>query len=162
MLWTVRESLEHVLYKLVMVRLVVTNGSPRWLPRADAELQDALDALRSAEVLRAAEVDDILPASSRHPQRSTITALIKAAPEPWPAVFAEHRGALRLLVTEIEAATAENKRILLAAVRRTRMPAACANPPTRDDSGVTAAAAYRAALATLATVPQLSLRDFLI
>lgn len=160
LLWTVRESLEAVLYRLIVVRLVLTDGSPRWLPRADAELQDALEALRSVEVLRAAEVDGIVHAA-RTPKRASLGSLMKIAPEPWPGVFAEHREALRLLLTEIDAATAANKRILIAAVRRKRMPAACTNRPARDEAAVAAAAAYRAALATMATVPQLSLREFL-
>lgn len=160
LLWTVRDTLEAVLYRLIVVRLVLTDGSPRWLPRADADLQDALEALRSVEVLRAAEVDGIVHAG-RKPERGSLAALIKIAPEPWPKVFAEHRDALRLLVTEVEAATAENKRLLLAAGRRRRMPATCATHPVRDDTAATAAAAYRSALATLATLPQLSLQEFL-
>lgn len=161
LLWTVRESLDTVLYRLIVVRLIVTGGSPRWLPRADADLQDALEALRSVEVLRAAEVDGIVHAT-RKPQRGSLAALIKIAPDPWPKVFAEHRNALRLLMTEIEAATAENKRLLMAAVRRKHTPATCAAHPTPDEAAVRAAAAFRSALTTLATVPQLSLQDFLV
>lgn len=160
MLWTVRESLEAVLYRLIVVRLILTDGSPRWLPRAEADLQAALETLRSVEVLRAAEVDGIVHAA-RRPERGSLAALMKIAPEPWPNVFDEHRSSLRLLMTEIEAATAENKRLLLAAVRRRRMPASCTAHPVRDEAAVTAAAAYRSALATLGTVPQLSLQEFL-
>jgi hypothetical protein len=159
-LWTVRESLESVLYALVVVRLVVTDGSPRWLPRADAELRGALETLRSVEVLRAAEVDGIMQAA-RKPGRSSLSALVKVAPDPWPSVFAEHRDALRVLVDQVDAATAENKRVLQAAAHRKRVPAARSVPPATDDSTDVSAAAYRSALATLDTVPQLSLHEFL-
>jgi hypothetical protein len=160
LLWTVRESLESVLYKLVVVRLVVTDGSPRWLPQADAELRDALDTLRSVEVLRAAEVDDVMQAA-RKPGRSSLAALVKLAPEPWPRVFAEHRDALRVLVDQIDVATAENKQVLQAAAHRTRMPTGRSGRRATEDIAEVSAAAYRSALATLDTVPQLSLHEFL-
>lgn len=164
LLWTVRESLEAVLYKLVMVGLVITDGSPRWLPRADAELRDALEALRSVEVLRAAEVDGIVRAV-RPSAPVSLAAVQQSAPQPWPAVFAEHREALRLLMAEIDSAVADNRRALQTASRRTRVPAGCSTRPSREaqreDAQVTATAAYRSALATLATVPQLSLQEFL-
>ena len=83
------------------------------------------------------------------------------APEPWPAVFADHRDALRLLMTEIGAAVAENKQVLQSAVRKHRMPAACSSRAQRDEAAAAAAASYRSALATLSSVPQLSLEDFL-
>jgi hypothetical protein len=157
LLWTVRESLESVLFKLVVVRLVITDGSPRWLPRADAELRDALETLRSVEVFRAAEVDGIVHAA-RKPDRGSLAGLMKIAPAPWPGVFAEHREALRLLLAQIDEATAENKTVLQAAAHR--RPAPVRAPSAGDDLEV-AAAAYRSALATLDSVPQLSLREFL-
>jgi hypothetical protein len=157
LLWTVRESLEAVLFKLVMVRLVITDGSPRWLPRADAELRDALETLRSVEVFRAAEVDGIVHAA-RKPERGSLAALMTIAPAPWRGVFAEHRAALLLLVAEIEEATAENKSVLQAAAHRRPAPV---RTSAADEAEVAAAAAYRSALATLDTVPQLSLREFL-
>lgn len=158
LLWTVRGHLEFVLYRLVVIRLVVTDGSPRWLPRADAELQDTLAALRSAEVLRAAEFDGVTP-TVRTPSRGSLESLIKVVPEPWPSVFADHRDALWLLIAEIDAATIENTRLLRAASRGSRTPVELSSPAKRDDAVVTAA--YRTALATLETVPQLSLHDFL-
>jgi hypothetical protein len=159
LLWTVRESLESVLYALVVTRLVVTDGSPRWLPRADGVLRDALEALRSVELLRAAEVDGIVRAARKN-EPVSLDALMKTAPEPWPEIFADHRAALRQLVGEIDAAIAETKRVLQAAAHR----------PPRGGADLSGAAAgaeadantvYRFALATLDTVPQLSLQEFL-
>ena len=157
LLWTVRESLESVLYALVVVRLVASDGSPRWLPRAEADLRDALDALRSVEVLRAAEVEGIVQ-GTRKAQRSSLEALTKLAPAPWPLVFADHRDALRLLVTEIETETARTKQLLQTAAHRRPKPSAAASA---DADAAEAAAAHRSMLATLDTVPQLSLREFL-
>jgi hypothetical protein len=144
---------------LVVVRLIVLHGSPRWLPRAEADLQGALEQLRSVELLRAAEVDGIVQAAG-HPEHSSLALLMKVAPDPWPNVFGEHREALRTLVADIDTACTETKRVLQAAARRRLLPSARAPRPTREEAAATSAA-YRSALATLATVPQLSLADFL-
>ena len=160
LLWTVRETLETVQYALVVERLVVTDGSVRWLPRADADVVRALDALRSVEVLRAAEVDEIAHQLGLAGEQ-TLSMLAAMAPEPWPDLFAEHREALRACSSTIDQAIAENARVLASAVRKYRMPAVGSSRPQRDEQKVVAAAAYRAALATLATAPQLSLQDFL-
>jgi hypothetical protein len=143
---------------LVVVRYVATDGSPRWLPRADADLRDALETLRSVEVLRAAEVDGIVH-GTRKPERGSLAAISKIAPAPWPRVFAEHRDALRLLVTEIDAATTQTKQVLQTAAHRRPKPLGAT--AGHGAAAAEAAAAYRSALATLDTLPQLSLREFL-
>ena len=55
----------------------------------------------------------------------------------------------------------DRRRVLETAIRRTPMPPAVGPQSTHDRPQVTAAAAYRAALATLDSVAQLSLHDFL-
>jgi hypothetical protein len=115
-------------------------------------------ARRRGTALRAAEVDAIVGGM---PGSDSLAALIDIAPEPWAGVFEQHREALRLLLTEIDAAAAENRRILKAELRRFRLPARLSARTVRDEDAVTALAAYRASLATTDSIPQLSLQEFL-
>ena len=90
--------------------------------------------LRATEVLRAAEVDAI--AQARAARRSLAGRADRAfAPEPWSDVFAEHRDALRLLMTEIDGGGAENRQVLQAELRRFRMPAPAVRPQRRRGRG---------------------------
>ncbi len=118
-LWSEREALELLLFKLVEEQLVVTSGSPRWLSRADAEVRAALDRMRAGEVVRAAEVE-ALAMSLGLPVETSLAELAAAAPEPWDLVLTEHRNALRELVLEIEAVSAENRRLLDAGAKAVR------------------------------------------
>lgn len=110
-LWTEREALELVLFKLVQQRNLLSAGSSRWLARADEELRDALVQLHSAELFRAIEVDSVaglLDLSAG----ATLAELGAQAPEPWPPLFAEHRARLRSLLCEVDEVSAENRRLL--------------------------------------------------
>jgi hypothetical protein len=102
-LWSEREVLETVLYALTQERLILAAGETRWLHRADAQLRAALDRLRTAEVMRAAELD-ALTDELRLPHETTLAELVSIAPEPWPLVLDEHRAALRDLAAEIDRA----------------------------------------------------------
>src|ERR1700761_8983687 len=57
LLWSERELLEHLLFKLTTEQLVVAAGSTRWLNQADDELQAAIADVQDSEVIRAAEVE---------------------------------------------------------------------------------------------------------
>jgi hypothetical protein len=116
LLWTEREILETVLFKLVQENTIISSGSTRWLNRADAELRAALEQMRAAEIIRAGEVE-ALALQLNLPLDTTLAQLIEVAPEPWPAVLAEHRAVLRSMVHEIEAVTADNRRMLEASTR---------------------------------------------
>jgi hypothetical protein len=118
-LWSERETLEHLLYKLVAEQLVLTSGATRWLNHADAEVRAALDRLRASEVIRAAEVEALALAIGL-PLETSLGELAEAAPEPWSTVLADHRTALRQLVFEIEGVGAENRRLLSAGAKAIR------------------------------------------
>lgn len=121
MLWTERESLENLLFKLVQEQLVLSAGATRWLNRADEEVRAALDALHRGEVIRAAEVE-ALALALHLPLESTLSELSAVAPEPWNEVLTEHRVSLRGLVHEVHAVAEQNRRLLHAgseAIRET-------------------------------------------
>lgn len=170
LLWTVRESLELVLFKLVEVRLILTTGAARWLARADSELRAALEDLHAVEVLRAVEVAELVR-SLGGSAGATLADLARAAPEPWPAMLAEHRGALAALLVEIELVGDENRRLLSEepadrAAQRSTASAAESSPAIGSHQRSTeveasSRASLQAALSTTSAIPQLSLRDFL-
>jgi hypothetical protein len=118
-LWSEREALEDVLFKLVEEQLVLRTGTTRWLNRADSEVRAALDRMRSHEVIRAAEVE-ALAELLRLPLETTLAELAELAPEPWPQLLTEHRVALRTLVDEIHSVADENRRLLNAGAQAVR------------------------------------------
>lgn len=119
LLWRERETLERLLFKLIEQQLVLSTGSARWLPAADAEVREAAEALQNYELARSAEVD-LLVQQYGLPADTSLRELADAAPEPWPLVLHEHRDELRSLTTEIDAATAENRRLMRAGEAATR------------------------------------------
>ncbi len=168
-LWTVHEALEDVLYRLLQFRLVARDGaSMRWLPRADHELRRALEALESAEVLRAAEVEGIAGLAHGHPsvpETVTLASLQELARDPWPAVLAEHGRTLRALVREVEKSATQTRRVLQAASAPARVRAGgrvrFESDAPDEARGPVITAVFESATATLTRLPQLSLREFL-
>jgi hypothetical protein len=119
LLWQERETLELLLFKLVTEQLIVSAGQTRWLARANDELEQVANQLRSIEVLRAAEVDVLADRMGRD-DLNTLADLAAASPEPWSSIFTEHRDALLKLVIQIERASDENQALLTAGSRAIR------------------------------------------
>jgi hypothetical protein len=113
LLWQERDVLETLLFKLVEEQLIVAAGASEWLPRADAEVRAAVDRLHLQEITRAAEVE-ALALSRGLSSDVSLAELSEGADEPWAEILAEHRVALRRLVSDIRAVTAENTRLLSA------------------------------------------------
>lgn len=110
-LWNEREAVDQVLFKVVAERLVIEAPALRWLARADDELAAAIRTMRSCSRERAAEVAHIAAVLELGP-RCSLADLIRAAPEPWPAVLADHRTAMRVLVRDLVAAASATRRKL--------------------------------------------------
>jgi hypothetical protein len=126
LLWREREILEDLLFRLVEQQLILSAGGARWLPKADHEVRAVAETLQEHEIVRAAEVNELV----RHyalPGDTSLRELAAFAPEPWPLVLLEHREALRLLALEIDQATDENRRLLLSGA----YGAACVASETR-------------------------------
>jgi hypothetical protein len=118
-LWTERETLEDLLFRLVELQLVLAAGSTRWLNRVDEQVRAAMERLQHGEVMRSIQVETLAERLNL-PPTSTLAELASIAPEPWPLVLTEHRAALRSLVAEIDAVAVENRRLLQAGSKAIR------------------------------------------
>lgn len=110
-LWTQREALETLLFRLICEQLVLTSGSSRWLARADDEVRAAVERLRGGEVLRAVEVDELTTMLGLDSDAS-LAELADAAEEPWATLLGEHRTALRALAFQVQGVADENRQLL--------------------------------------------------
>jgi FlgN protein len=111
-LWRERELLETLQYRLEVEQLVMANGQTRWLADAAREVEEALDALREMELLRAVAADEAAAAAGLAPNPS-LAELVEAAEEPWRSILADHREAFAATSEEIERVAATN-RVLIA------------------------------------------------
>jgi hypothetical protein len=134
-LWSVRDSLDVLVDRLRMQRVILDAGMLSLLSRSDVDVQDALTWLRTAEVVRCA-LHEELAGELRLPITVSVMQLGQPTPEPWPRLLAEHHIALDALMTRAEGIANANAR------RLARMPHA---PATT------------AALRTVQGVSQLSL-----
>jgi hypothetical protein len=118
-LWREREALQLLLFKLVEERLILEAGQIMWLPQANEEVEIALERMRAAEVLRAAEVDAIAH-DLGIAELPSLAELAQTSPEPWATVFTEHRQALLKLVADVSGATDDSRILLVAGARSVR------------------------------------------
>lgn len=116
LLWQERRQLERLLYALTTQQALLMSGRTRWLGHADTDIEVAASTLRDSEVLRALEMSAICEKLGVDPQ-ITLDELAHAAGEPWTTTLSDHRAALRALAAEIDAAVAENRRLLKAGAK---------------------------------------------
>jgi hypothetical protein len=110
-LWLQRDNLRTLLYRLVCENLVLTSASIRWLALADDEVRAAVERVRAGELVRAAEVNELIRLRGLDPDAS-LAVLATSAPEPWGSLLADHRTALRALVVEVQRVAETNRRLL--------------------------------------------------
>jgi hypothetical protein len=118
-LWLQREALQTLLYRLVCEKLVLISGSNRWLARADDEVRAALEHLRTGELLRALEVDELTRTLGLGADAS-LAELAAAASQPWDTLLSDHREALRALSFEVQSVAEENRQLLESGARAVR------------------------------------------
>jgi len=111
-LWRERELLETLQYRLEVEQLVMAGGQTRWLAHAAREVEEAVDALREMELLRAVAADEAAAAAGLAANPS-LAQLVEAAEEPWRSILADHREAFAATSEEIERVAATN-RVLIA------------------------------------------------
>jgi hypothetical protein len=118
-LWTERELLELLLFKLEEEQLVLASGRARWLAHATREVEMVMEQIRGAELSRAVAVDQLAGERGLGPGPS-LTALAEAAPAPWDDMLRDHREAFLALTEEISSISRSNRELLGAAARTSR------------------------------------------
>lgn len=118
-LWTERELLELLLFKLEEEQLVLASGRSRWLAHATREVEMVIEQIRSAELSRAVAVDDLAAELGLTPGPS-LSALADAAPAPWNEMLRDHQLAFLQLTEEISEMSRSNRELLGAAARASR------------------------------------------
>ncbi len=118
-LWTERELLELLLFKLEEEQLVLASGRARWLSHTTREVEMVLDQIRKAELARAVAVDE-LAAELGLPTGPSLTALSTASPPPWNEMLLDHRRAFMALTDEISELSRTNRELLGTAARSSR------------------------------------------
>ena len=118
-LWTERELLELLLFKLEEEQLVLTSGRSRWLAQATREVESVLDEIRSAELARAVEVEEVAPQLGLAGAAS-LAELADAAPAPWDELLRAHRDAFASVTAEIGRLADDNRELLALSHRATQ------------------------------------------
>jgi len=106
-----RRLLELLLFKLVEGKHLLAAGEARFLPYAAAEVERAMEKLQQAELRRSMMVHQLADELDVPEAALTMTALANDSLEPYRTIFADHRQAFLELAAEIEAVTAQNRRL---------------------------------------------------
>ena len=135
-LWHERRLLELLLFKLEEEQLVLTSGRSRWLAQATREVESVLDEIRSAEIARAVEVEDVAAALGLAGNAS-LAELAAAAPAPWDELLRSHRDAFVSVTAEIGRMADDNRELLALSHRATQETLASLEDSVRtyDETG---------------------------
>jgi FlgN protein. len=139
-LWHERGLLDTLLYRLECEHLIVSAGMTDRLGRATDEVEQALAAISTAEIGRAADSELVATEFGLAPD-APLGALADAAPSPWDQILRDHRDAFLQLTTAITAASRGNRDILAAAHHATQETLASLheNLGTYDQHGASSA-----------------------
>lgn len=95
------DALEHLLFKLIETKLLLTADEARFLPRATREVERARARARELDLPRAATVAQLVAGA-------TLRDLATVATGPWPAILRDHHDVLTRLVDEIDVVAHQN------------------------------------------------------
>lgn len=112
-LWRERGLLDQLLFRLEVERLVLSTGRPGWLSMAAREIEVVLVEMRYVELLRAVSVDTLAAEENLHPNPS-LREIADCSPEPWRAIWLDHREAFTALTAQISELSQSNRRMLSA------------------------------------------------
>ena len=118
-LWTMRELLEQLVYKLDVQGLLLAAGRARWIPYVTAELEAVIEAIGEIEAARA-QATARLARQVRMPQHSSLSELIEHVGPPWANLLSQHRLHLLSLQAEIEEISRANSEMAKRSLMRSR------------------------------------------
>ncbi len=87
------DALRHACFRFEVLKAVVAAGKQEWLPDSNADLAQALRALRQSDREFRAALADAARSLELSPE-ATLREVAVASPEPWDFVFARHREAI--------------------------------------------------------------------
>lgn len=100
-LWTMRELLEQLVYKLEVQGLLLAAGRARWVPYVTAEIEAIIEAISEVETSRSAASTRLARQHAR-PATSSLAELVEYVDAPWASLLGQHRLHLLSLQAEIE------------------------------------------------------------
>jgi hypothetical protein len=112
-LWQERELLERLLFKLQVQQLVLASGGTRWLAAAAREVEEVLDRVREAELLRGLEVDVVAAELGLEPNPS-LQQIADVSAEPWRSLWLDHRAVFTEIAAEVRAMADRDRQMLAA------------------------------------------------
>lgn len=118
-LWRQRARVEMLLYRLEVQQMVLASGRSRWIDQSARDVEDAIDDLRTEEILRAAHVAAVAPSLGVDADAS-LSTLADAAGEPWGQILRDHQATFLSLIGTIESVSRDNKDLLSRGLHDTR------------------------------------------
>jgi hypothetical protein len=118
-LWTMRELLEQLVYKLDVQGLLLAGGRARWIPYVTAELEAIIEAIGEIEAARA-QASARLARATRQPATASLAELIEHVEQPWASLLSQHRLHLLSLQAEIEEISRANSEMAKRSLMRSR------------------------------------------
>ena len=106
-LWTLRELLEQLVFKLEVQTLLLSAGRARWIPFASAEIEAIIEAVAEVEIAREAATRRVT-AQRGLPPTASLSDLAAHLGAPWGPVFNQHRLHLLSLQAEVEELSRSN------------------------------------------------------
>jgi hypothetical protein len=138
-LWREQRLLDVLLYRMEVQHLVMAAGRGRWIERAAADVEAALEELGEHEIIRAMQVADIAPLLGLEAGAS-LRQLVAAAPEPWCDILRDHQQAFLELVAQVEETSHANRDLVRRSMTTMRELLSTGDgPPTADSYGRTGA-----------------------
>lgn len=105
------QLVEHLLFKLVVARLMMASDETRFLPRVLAEIELVEERLREAEARRTLAIEELAKAWKVDPSQLTLARLVEMTEEPYRSALADHREAFLDLADQVEQVVRENRRL---------------------------------------------------
>ncbi len=118
-LWTMRELLEQLVYKLEVQGLLLAANRARWLPYITAEIEAIIEAIGTVERDRAA-ASNHLARTHGLPTNSSLAEMVALVAEPWSSLLSQHRLHLLSLQSEIEDIARSNHEMAKRSLMRSR------------------------------------------
>ena len=107
-LWRERALLDLLLFRLEVERLVLDSGRSWWAAIAAREIEVVLAEVRHLELLRAVSVDTLAEEENLQPNPS-LREIAECSPEPWRAIWLDHREAFTALTSQISEVSRGNR-----------------------------------------------------